>query len=352
MRSLYTLPPNDMRILVIGGNGFIGTPLVRELSGSGHEVAILHRRWGERTADGVVHIQGDRNQLHHSGEELRRFAPEVIVDLILSSGQQARQLMQVAHEVRARVVAISSMDVYRAWGVLLGNESGELEPVPITEDSRLRTNRQTYAPEVLEALKSVFSWVDENYDKISVEQEIMNGEVQGTVLRLPMVYGPGDPLHRFFPLLKRIADQRSSIILAEDMAAWHCPRGYVDNVAHAIALAATSGDAAGRTYNINEEPSLPELEWQMKIASQLQWRGQFVLLPRERTPYHLLPPGNTEQQLIVSSARIRKELGYQESVPVDEAIRHTILWEQQNAPGVNPQQFDYAAEDAALAEAA
>ena len=28
-----------MRILVIGGNGFIGSPLVSELLGSGHEVA-------------------------------------------------------------------------------------------------------------------------------------------------------------------------------------------------------------------------------------------------------------------------------------------------------------------------
>jgi nucleoside-diphosphate-sugar epimerase len=32
-----------MRILVIGGNGFIGSPLVSELLGSGHEVAVFHR---------------------------------------------------------------------------------------------------------------------------------------------------------------------------------------------------------------------------------------------------------------------------------------------------------------------
>jgi len=70
------------------------------------------------------------------------------------------------------------------------------------------------------------------------------------------------------------------------------------------------------------------------------------------TPYHPLPPGNTEQQLIVSPARIRKEVGYQEAIPVDEAIRRTTGWETQNPPGVSPQQFDYAAEDATLAEAA
>jgi nucleoside-diphosphate-sugar epimerase len=40
-----------MRILVIGGNGFIGSPLVKELLGSGHEVALFHRRSNAGLAD-------------------------------------------------------------------------------------------------------------------------------------------------------------------------------------------------------------------------------------------------------------------------------------------------------------
>ena len=76
-----------------------------------------------------------------------------------------------------------------------------------------------------------------------------------------MVYGPGDPLHRFFPLLKRVADGRSSIPFSEDLAAWRGPRGYVENVARAIAVVATSDQAAGRIYNIGDEPNLSELAW-------------------------------------------------------------------------------------------
>src|SRR5713101_8049614 len=88
--------------------------------------------------------------------------------------------------------------------------------------------------------------------------------------------------HRFFPLLKRFADGRSSILLPDDFASWRGPRGYVENVAHAIALAATSEQAAGRIYNICEEPSLSELEWQTRITKQMNWPGKFVVLPRER----------------------------------------------------------------------
>jgi nucleoside-diphosphate-sugar epimerase len=167
-----------------------------------------------------------------------------------------------------------------------------------------------------------------------------------------MVYGPGDPLHRCFPLLKRLADGRSSILLSDDFAAWRGPRGYVENVAHAIALAATSDVAKGRVYNVCEEPVLSELEWQIRIAKQMSWPGKFVVLPRERTPKHLLLPGNAAQHVVASSERIRTELRYKERVEIEEAIWRTTAWEERNPPSTfNPEQFDYDAEDAAIAAA-
>jgi nucleoside-diphosphate-sugar epimerase len=339
-----------MRILVIGGNGFIGRPLVRELVQSGFDVAVLHRTPAPTSSQDVLHIHGDRNRLPDHDADLRRFAPQVIVDMVLSSGAQAEQLVNVAGGLNARVVAISSMDVYRAWGVMLGIEPGDLEPMPITEDSPVRTTRTAYPPETIEKMKGIFTWLNADYDKIAVEEAVMSGRTGGTVLRLPMVYGPGDPLHRMHGTLKRIEDGRPAIILAEDYAAWRGPRGYVENVAHAIALAALSEHASGRIYNVCEEPSLTELEWQRQIAEQTKWRGRFVLLPKEQTPKHLLVPGNASQQLAASSERIRRELGYEEPFTIDEAIRRTIAWEQANPPaGPTFHQFDYSAEDAALA---
>jgi NAD(P)-dependent dehydrogenase (short-subunit alcohol dehydrogenase family) len=99
-----------MRILVIGGNGFIGSPLVSELLGSGHEVAVFHRRSDVGLADsGAVQIQGYRNRPSDYEGQLRLFSPDVIVDLILNSGEQARQLVETAHEIARGVIAISSI---------------------------------------------------------------------------------------------------------------------------------------------------------------------------------------------------------------------------------------------------
>jgi nucleoside-diphosphate-sugar epimerase len=164
-----------------------------------------------------------------------------------------------------------------------------------------------------------------------------------------MVYGPGDPLHRFFPILKRIDDGRRAILLEEGMAQWRGPRGYVENVAAAIALAATDDRARGRIYNVAEPQNLTEQEWTELILRAAGAEARTVVVPRPHAPPHIHLPGNTAQHWSTSSERIRAELGYREPVPLDEALARTIAWERIHPPGqIDPKKFDYDAEDAAL----
>jgi len=339
-----------MKILLIGGSGFIGRFTAEQLLRSGHHVTIFHRG-NTRLPQGAEEILGNRQFLQDHQPEFRRQKFEVVVDFVLSSGRQAQQLMDTFRGIASRVVALSSMDVYRAMGVFYGFESGGLQELPLTEVSGLRTSRNVYSPEALKKVRSVYGWVDDEYDKIPVEQAVLSDpKLPGTILRLPMIYGPGDPLHRFHPILKRIDDGRKQIIFADDVAPLRTPRGYVEDVGAAIALATTSPQAAGRVYNVCEAESFGELDWAKKIAVATGWAGEFVVLPHDRTPKHLLWPGNTAQHLVASSDRIRKELGYCELLPRDEGIRRTIAWERANPPAAPTAQFDYDAEDAALAQ--
>jgi nucleoside-diphosphate-sugar epimerase len=333
-----------MRILIIGGTGFIGPPLVRQLSRMGHSVSVFHR--GKTQVDlPAEQILGERADL-----PVLRPQVDIVIDLILSSGAQAAALMRVFRGVALRVLAASSSDVYRACGILHGSETGPLEPVPLTEDSALRTKLQTYPPARIKALQEVFGWVDEAYDKIPVERAILgDSALPGVVLRLPMIYGPGDRLRRFHPLVRRMDDGRRAILLQEDWAAWRSPRGYVENVAAALALAAVSEKAAGRIYNVAETPAFSEFEWARKIAATAGWHGEFVTLPGERMPAHLAQPGNSAQHWETDSSRIRAELDYREPVTVEEAVQRTVDWERTQARENSFHRFDYAAEDAALA---
>jgi nucleoside-diphosphate-sugar epimerase len=341
-----------MLYLLIGGTGFIGPHVARALVEQGHCVLVYHRgKSGHSLAESVEHILGERSELASHAAEFRRRAPDVVVDFILSSGRQAGALMNLFRGITSRVVAISSGDVYRAAGIMHGFESGPLQPVPLTEESDLRSKTNVYGPENLERLRQVFPWFDGEYDKIPVEHTVLNDpELPGTVLRLPMVYGPGDPLHRLFPYLKRMDDRRPALLLQEDAARWRGPRGYVENVAAAITLAAVSDRAASRIYNIAEPHAWSEKEWAGKIAQNVGWTGHFVELPKDLTPAHLRVPYKSEQHWEMSSRRIRDELGFKE--PVDEAscLARTIAWERAHAPAFEAGQFDYAAEDEALAQ--
>jgi nucleoside-diphosphate-sugar epimerase len=198
-------------------------------------------------------------------------------------------------------------------------------------------------------LQQIFGWVDDEYDKIPVEREILGDrQLPGTVLRLPMVYGPRDPLHRFQPIVKRVLDGRRVILFSADMAQWRATKGYVEDVAAAVAAAAVTDRAARRIYNVGEADTLTELEWAQHAGRALNWDGEFRVLPDDRVPAYLRAPGNTAQHWIGDTTLIRDELGFREAVPREEAIRRTIDWERSNPPaGFSPHQFDYAAEDAA-----
>jgi len=342
-----------MKVLLIGGSGFIGPHVARDLIAQGHQVAVFHRGQSKvAQAEGARQILGDRQALGDSVPEFRRFAPDVVVDLILASERQARDLMNAFRGIAGRVVALSSGDVYRAAGILHGLEPGPLQPVPLTEDSELRTRRNVYPPEALAMLRRAFPWLDDEYDKIPAEQQVMgNPDLPGTVLRLPMIYGPGDPLHRLHPILKRIDDGRPAILFQQEAAQWRGPRGYVENVGAAISLAVVSSKASGRVYNVAEPHPFSDLEWAQQVGRVAGWKGAVVALPKAQTPAHLQISHNPAQHWTLSSARIREELGYREPFPLDTALERTIAWERSNPPAeIDPKQFDYAAEDAALGE--
>jgi nucleoside-diphosphate-sugar epimerase len=340
-----------MKLLTIGGAGFIGPSVLKMLAAEGHDLAVYHRGVARPMLPaGTREILGDQRELAKSTAEFRDFSPDVVVHFILASERQARATMDVFRGIARRVVALSSGDVYRAAGILHGTEPGPLQPMPLTEESGLRTKGQTYSKEAMELVRKSLGWVDDDYDKIPVERAVMSDpELPGTILRLPMVYGPGDMFHRLYPYLKRMDDGRPAILIQEDAAQWRGPRGYVENVAAGIALASTSPKAAGRIYNLAEPQSFSELEWVQGIARVAEWTGSVLPVPVDLIPAHLKLPYNSAQHWTMSSVRIREELGHAEPIPLETALTRAIEWERANPPAqIDPSQFDYAAEDGAF----
>jgi len=323
-----------MRVLVLGGTGFIGPHVIRRLADRGHDVLVFHRGETEsEVAAAATHVHGDFADFDDHVDELASWEPEVVVDMAARGAEEGRRV-RTFKGVAGRGVVASSADVYRAFGRGHGTEPGPPDPVPLTEDSPLRE-------------KVVVA----GRDKVGVEREAQaDPDFPVTILRLPATHGPGDPRHRLFEYVKRMDDGRPAILLEETLARWHWVRGYVENVADAVALTAEDDRAAGRIYNVADPVPYTEAEWVRRIGDVVGWRGDGLAVPDAILPAHLRLPADFTQDYSVDSTRIRPELGYGERIPEAEALARTIEWERANPPPeFKPEEFDYAAEDEAIA---
>ena len=159
-----------MRILIVGGTRFIGPRVAEQLLTGGHEVTLFHRGQTEADFPGPVnHMCGDRRDLPSFKSQFKSLAPDVVLDMICYNEREAFDLIQTFSGVARRVVVASSMDVYRAYGCLLGLDAGPPDPMPFNEHSLLRVSRFPYRAQAKGPEDMAF-----DYDKIPVEQAVMS----------------------------------------------------------------------------------------------------------------------------------------------------------------------------------
>ena len=286
-----------MHVLMIGGTRFIGPRLVHRLVARGHSVTVYHR--GETEADLPAHVRHVHDPaaampvLSFPREALQP-PLDVVIHTIPMGERDARAAVDAFRGRAARLVALSSGDVYRAYGRFTGLEPGPIDNDPLTESSPLRTVLYPYRAQA----KSPDDWVY-SYDKILVEQVVLaEPALPAVVLRLPKVYGPGDN-----------ADL-ATMYSFRDHPRWRWTHGYVENVAEAIVLAACHPRAGG-IYNVGEQ-------YTPTIAERL------ARLPSSSSVAPSPMPAKFEQDIVYDTGRIRRELGYEEPVSYDEGLRRTL----------------------------
>ncbi len=324
-----------MRVLVLGGTRFIGPPTVQWLVDSGHEVVLFHRGSAEpqECAD-AEHIHGDFATFAESLPRLIDLRPDVVLDTVPYMDKAGHGVSHFAGHAD-RAVVVTSLDVYRAFAVAWGSEDGNIEPTPLTEDSPLRSRP---APDLTP---------DIDFDNLDVERALQDqSELPVTVLRLPMIYGPNDGQHRLFQYVRRMDDGREAIILDEARASLRWSRGYVDNVAAAVGLAVAEPRSADRVYNVAARATPTEAEWVRSIGDACGWNGEIVVAPTASLPSSMRSPLAVKQDMVVSSERIRAELGYAEPVPLGDGLDRTVAWTRVNPP--TAERVDYSIEDDVL----
>jgi len=304
------------RVLVIGGTRFVGVAVVRRLVEEGHDVTVLHRGITEAPLPRAVrHRHGDRSSPATLGSAVTASEPDVVLDMVAYTEREAEQAAEALAGRVPRVVVVSSLDVYQAYGRFAGLEAGSPGQVPIDEQAPLRSTRYPRRSRA----SGTGDW-RYDYDKVLVEQAYRaNSQLAVTCLRLPFVYGLDDFRNRVGQLLGRMKTN-GSIDLSSSEASWRATRGYVENIAAAVTLTLTDARAVDRDYNLGDAVSLTTVDWVNAVARAIGWRGTVTI----RDPAAREPQVPWAHHLELDTNRIRRELGFDEPVALDEGLRRTV----------------------------
>jgi nucleoside-diphosphate-sugar epimerase len=288
-----------VQIVVIGGTKFIGPHVVRALAALGHTLTVYHRGQTEADLpDGVRHIHSAAAAMPvlTFPDDLLRLEPDVVIHMVPLGERDTRAAVDAFRGRTRRIVALSSGDVYRAYGRFTGLEPGPVDAGPLAENSPLRTVLYPYRKDA----KSADDWLY-SYEKILVERAVLDeASIEGIVLRLPKVYGPGGN-----------ADL-ATVRAFRHEPQWRWTHGYVENVAAAVALAAVHASPGSRVYNVGEAHTPTVRERLADLGDDL---------PPTPTSASI---ANFAQDIVYDTRRIRQELGYAEPVAYEEGIRRTV----------------------------
>ena len=305
-----------MRIAVLGGTRFIGLAAVEELAGAGHQLLLIHR--GESEPEGLPaaeHLHTDRADLERHTDAISSFRPDAALDCRALTRVEAETAL-AALPRGIRLVVLSSIDVYRAFGAL--NEGRETDPVPIDEESPVRSERYPYR-DLMPGR--------EDYDKLDVEDAYLPRG--GTSLRLPMVYGERDYQRREEFVLRRVRAGRKRI--PTGAGTWLACRGYVRDLARGIRLAIEKGVAEGEVLNLCEEKTYSVRMWSRMIIDAAGSDAELVRVADELLPPDLAETGSMPQHIIASSAKARSLLDWTSSDPL-KSIGASVRWHLDNPP--------------------
>lgn len=337
-----------MKVLVIGGTGFISTRLVDFLHEAGHDVATLNRGESSQRADvSVERLHADRHDEPRLRKLLsgRRF--DAVYDMVAYTPEETRTMVDVLEGRVERFIHCSTISVYMV--------SDQVQ-CPITEDQAKR-------PLMPHDPRNPFG-MDYGMLKRQCEDVLWDAHAkerfQVSMLRPPFVCGPRDPTIRDFFWIERIQDGGPLLVPGcGDFAFQHV---FVDDVAGAFAQLLSQPATIGRAYNVaadeiftlneyleklsrllGEKPAFtgktfPSQESEDRTGSTTKADGakaglELVHVPQEvfdRQPFSANPRGdvfpfNTRRTAIFSLEAIRRDLAYR-STPFDSWMPGTIDW--------------------------
>lgn len=173
---------NPMRILFLGGTGFLGPHMVRDAVARGHTVTLFNRgKTNPQLFPDLEKLVGDR---YGDLSALENRDWDVVIDTFTYVPETVARTAELLKDHVGQYVVISTVSVYPNYATPGMDEDAPLAEVPDDVAEGIKTHRevgQYYGPMKARVERKV--------------EEIMPGRT--CVVRPGLIVGPGDPSDRF-----------------------------------------------------------------------------------------------------------------------------------------------------------
>ncbi len=292
------------RLAIIGGTGFVSRAITLDAIGRAHDVRLFHRG-SHANATSAESVLVDRADTERLTAELARFAPTCVIDTYAMTARDAEGLCHAMGDLGARLIVLSSQDVYAQFGRLNGLPAGDPEPL-VHERSPL-------------TIPFPFRGIAEHpggpdYDKKDVERIAASRTSLGvTVLRLPATTGVRDPKRRFGALVDAL-DRGERTLWQRGGGSFRWSHTDVEDVARACVLAAERRETGLAVWNVGEAdvPTMHERAEAIARAmgESIDWR---------------------EADTEIEGPSSLFDLHANDVVADDSAIRHALGWAERGS---------------------
>lgn len=298
---------NSLKILVTGGLGAVGAPLVRELETRGHEVWVNDLRHHHTTR----YLRGDVGEFRQFQAVVEEAEPDVVYHLAAEFGRWngeafyetmwrsnavgTKNLLTLAATHGFRSVVFSSSEVYGDWDETMDEEVLVRFPIRQMND---------YA---------ISKWVNEL-------QTLNSAAMDGTEtvrVRLFNTYGPGEHYSEYRSVLCRFC---YDALAGNPMTVYrghHRTSTYIDDSVNALATICERFKA-GEVYNIASE-DYHSIEDAMDLVLEATGADRGLVTYQDSEPF-------TTKDKKVDAEKARRDLGMATTVRLPEGIRRTVEW--------------------------
>lgn len=303
----------DKKILILGGSGFIGTNLVKELVRFKSRATVVCRTKPPAALNGVSLITGD---IEDRGfvESLIKKRFQVIFHLAGMSGQ-IKCLQNPVESIRVNMIGgINILEAVRKFSP---------QSVMVFSNSRLEYGQFQYLPvdEQHPAIPISVYGVEKLCLSLLAQIYYQTYAVKTVVLRSSNPFGP-HPVDggSDYSLINHFIDRaiRNETIKIYGRGRQSRDYFYIDDLVRAFLMVAVSKTAVGKIYNVGGGKKISLKDMAKKIV-KLAGGGKLVYCPWPK-----LAKQAETGDYCSDIKRIRQDVGWEPKIDIEEAIKKTI----------------------------